>query len=180
MSLLVLSPLRRWATGLAGLGLLLVGASCEKVEIRDLKRSTDQQLGRWQVTEIKTVTADSLGKVLSTKTVADQGTMEFQLPLDPVPFNRVRCEGPCVGSDLVGYFRNAGAGEATTTGGWALYWDADPNNQRLQFWGIKIGGSLHRMINLERDGDSHQRLTYIITSKLKPAQRVITTLDLRK
>ena len=155
-------------------------AGCQKAETTDLQRSAQRQRGTWQVAEIRTVTTDSLGRVISTVVSPDQGSIEFRSPTDPSPFSPVLFAGPCAGSALVDYFRRSGAGNGTTSGGWSLYWDADPEDRRLLFWGIQAGGSLHRAVNLERDGADRLRLHYILTSKLRATQREFISFELRR
>lgn len=173
-------PNTRWRVRVSVALLALVAAGCKQAELADIESNVKRQVGTWQIAELRTVVTDSLGTVLSTVSLANQGSVTFQLPTDPSPFNLALFDQQAVGSDLVSYFRNANAGNPTTGGGWALYWDADPHDLRLQFWGIQFGGSLHRVVNLARDGNDRQQLNYIITNKLRPNQRTFYTIELRK
>ncbi len=172
---------RRPAAALALLALLAV-AGCKQAELADLDNNMKRQVGTWQIAELRTVVADSLGTVLSTVSLANQGSITFQLAANTGAnvFNLALFDRQASDSEFVGYFKRSDAGNPTTSGGWALYWDADPADLRLQFWGIQPGGSLHRVVNLARDGDDSQRLTYIVTTKLRPGQRTFYTFELRK
>lgn len=149
----------------AGLCLL---ASCKKAEQRDLDKSRKRLLGMWTVESISLRTTDTLGALLGDTTIPNPGTVEFIEADESASgigaFDRALFEGPCSKSELVGYFSGNNAGDPTSTGGWSLCWDADPEGLRLQFWGVNGGGSLHRSLNLQYEGKGKntQQLYYIV------------------
>jgi hypothetical protein len=46
--------------------------------------------------------------------------------------------------------------------GWSLTYDADPEDLRVQFWGVTAGGSYHRSINHSFSGNDSQQLFYVV------------------
>lgn len=82
----------------------------------------------------------------------------------------------------MGYFRGKAAGDATTSGGWGLYWDADPAGKRLIIWGIAPSSSYHRTVNLEYDGKgkSERTLWYTTTPAGSPDTHHFFYYNLRK
>ncbi len=63
-------------------------------------------------------------------------------------FNEIRVEGFFAEAAFVKYFKKNGAG-GSTPNGYAFYWDADPNQERIFFWAVAPGTNYHRIVNLE-------------------------------
>jgi len=168
---------------LAGPWLLAV-ISCRKAELRDLETQQKKWLGTWQVAEIRTVTTDTLGRVLTTQSAPNQGSIEFRESADGLggdAFKAAVFAGPCARAELVSYFSRVRAGDPTTAGGWSLYWDADPDGARLLLWGITGGGSYHRTVTLDSDDAQARQLHYVNRSTTRGANELtFITWSLRK
>jgi len=159
--------LRRFALLGCLLGYLLAASSCQKAEIRDVEAQEKKWLGTWQVTEIKTVTTDTLGRVLTSATLTNQGSVDFRMAPGGSAgevFKPALFEGPCVNSELVHYFSSKPSGDPTPTRGWTLYWDADPDGARVLLWAIGPLSSYHRTITLDSDDDHNRQLYYTFRS----------------
>ncbi len=145
--------------------LLIIAAlsSCKKEETRDIEKAAARLEGTWRVSEVRLRQTDTMGTTVKDTVVGTGGTVEFRIASgeDDDVFNVALFEGGADATELVGYFSSKAAGNGTTAGGWSLYWDADPEDVRVQFWGITAGGSYHRGINLTGDGDSRE-LFYVV------------------
>ncbi len=149
--------------------LLLISAaifmlgSCKKTEIKDIEKAGDKLIGLWQVNSISTRITDTLGNFISDITVSNQGTVTFargdKNALAADYFDHADFVGPCATSDLILYFRNVAAGDAIANG-WSLFWDADPEDLRVQFWGETGGGSYHMSLNHNFEGG--QQFFYVL------------------
>jgi hypothetical protein len=165
--------------------LLLVSlASCKKTIERDLEKEEDIMTDLWTIESIRYLVTDTTGKTLSDSTVNNQGTAEFELAteVDRDVFNRVTFEGAAARTDLVDYFRGHVAGDPTPSGGWVLYWDADPAGKRLIIWGIGPFTSYHRTVNLEYEakGKIERTMWYTYTPQGSPNARYFVYYNLRK
>jgi hypothetical protein len=161
--------------------LLLPATGCQKAELRDIENQEDKWLGTWEVTEIKTVTTDTLGNVRSELTAANQGTVEFRKAPGGTAgdaFKPAIFEGACANAEMVRYFADRSSGDRTATRGWAIYWDADPDGARVLLWAIGPLSSYHRTITMDSDDDHARQLYY--TYRLAANQLVFTTWSLRK
>jgi hypothetical protein len=179
----VLTP--RTAYGAACLILLGLASGCEKAEVRDIEQEESRWEGTWQVRETRLVVTDTLGQVRSETTQTDQGRAAFRIASQDGSdvFNQVQFEGAVANSELVTYFRRVAAGDRTSGGGWALYWDADPDARRLLIWGIAPSVSYHRTVNVEVVSKQERKLFYIFpagTTGSARNERLFYTLTLRK
>lgn len=161
---------------LLSVGGLLATSSCQKAEFRDIEKQEKKWLGTWQVTEIKTVTTDTLGRVLTTNTAASQGSVEFRTPPGGSPegtFKPAHFEGPCASSELVRYFANKPSGDPTPTRGWTLLWDADPDGARVLFWAIGPLSSYYRTISMDSDDEHNRQLYYTYRPSVSGSNQLV-------
>lgn len=148
--------------------LLLCGASCKKKTDREIEKSQKRLYGKWTVSKIVLHQTDTLGNLVRDTSMDNQGTLEFSAGdangTGIAYFSLAKFEGACANSELVYYFRSQNAGDPTTAGGWSLSWDADPQDVRIQFWGVTGGGSLHRAINVSYSGKGtdNQQMYYVV------------------
>ena len=63
-------------------------------------------------------------------------------------------------SNILVLFRNHSA-DKTTTGGVVVYWDTDPDSQRIGLWTIEPGGSWYEKADCTGNSNKH-KITYII------------------
>ena len=142
--------------------LLLLG-SCKKTEIKDIEKAGNKLIGVWRVNSISTHITDTLGNLISDTTVSNQGTVTFargdKNGSASDYFDHADFVGGCANSDLLNYFRNVAAGDAII-GGWSLFWDADPEDLRVQFWGETGGGSYH--VSLNHNFEGGQQFFYVL------------------
>jgi hypothetical protein len=146
-----------------GFAFLLFSTSCKKTEIKDIEKAGDKLIGTWHVNSINTHTTDTLGNLIADSTVSNQGTVTFargdKSLIGNGYFDHADFIGACATSDLVLYFSSVDAGDALA-GGWSLNWDADPEDLRVQFWGVTGGGSYHLSLNHNFDGG--QQFFYVL------------------
>ncbi len=146
---------------LAALTFLTV--SCKKAAIRDVEKASKKLVGSWNVKKIEVRTTDTSGNLVQDTSYEDQGTVLFAYgdknALGGGYFDHADFTGACALSDLVLYFRSIAAGDAIANG-WSLSWDADPDDLRVQFWGITAGGSYHNSVNHSISGNT-QKLWYV-------------------
>jgi len=156
--------------------------ACKKQELRLITKEEKRLEGTWNIDETRTQVTDSMGVVISDSIEFNTGTVEFRIAEDDaeVPFNLVLFNNITGSNALVGYFQGYNAGFSTTTGGWAVYWDADPDSKRILFWGITSGGSYHKTVNLELDGNKKQTLSYVQSFFNNPNERTFYTFKLSK
>ena len=164
---------------------MLTGASCNKYYIREIEVSEKRILGTWQVNEIITRQTDTLNNTISEITQTNQGTIEFTPNDDAASgsafFRSARFEGDCVKSALVEYFSYKDAGYETPTKGWILAFDPDPQDLRIQFWGISdYGGSFHQVVTLNPEATDKNRMEWQYTTSDGSNSRVFYTFRLSK
>lgn len=158
--------------------------ACKKQEERLITREEKRLEGTWSIDESRTQVTDSMGVVISDSTELNIGTVEFRIASEDGAdvFNLVLFNNITGNNALAGYFQQYNAGFSTTTGGWAFYWDADPDSKRILFWGIASGGSYHKSVNLELDGNGKkkQTLSYVQKYFNAPNIRTFYTFTLSK
>lgn len=149
---------------------MLAGASCKKAEERAIDKEQKRLLGTWRVDAINLRSTDTLGNLLKDTTYTTPGTVAFGKGSEGgsaiETFDRAMFEGGAAATELVGYFKMQNCGDPTTTGGWSLCWDADPESVRIQFWGLNGGGSFHRGVNVSYSGNGKgsQDMFYVVQS----------------
>jgi hypothetical protein len=161
---------------------LFLLASCKKEAERLILKEEKKLEGTWNIDEYTTRVTDSLGVTVSEVTENNTGDVKFTIAseVDADVFNLVQFNNITGGNALVGYFQGYNAGDPTVNNGWAVYWDVDPNGQRILFWGITGGGSYHKTVNLEYDGKNKMTWTYLQLNNNSPNVRTFYTYVLSK
>ena len=141
-------------------------ASCKKLTEGPLDQAQNRLLGTWTITQIRTYSTDTLGKILDDTLEKNLGTVTFK-PTNPDGekadyFRAAIFNGPCINTHLVGYFKSQAAGDPTTDGGWRLHFDPDPDDMLLQIWGIGPLTSYHIVLTTTYTSADRMQWNYIL------------------
>ncbi len=146
--------------------LLLLGTGCKKPELVDIKTEQNRLKGLWKLSEYNVTQYDNItgAKLLST-TQNNVGTLEFKFAsnIEADVFNYLTFEGAAAETYIPGFFLGHSA-DRTTTGGVAIYWDADPESQRIGLWTIEPGGNWYEKADCTGTKSWH-KITYIRTDQ---------------
>ncbi len=145
---------------------LLLDTGCKKQEEVDIDTEKECLKGTWKLGEYNVSQYDNTtgAKLLSTSK-SDMGTLEFIVApnVGDQVFNILIFDKAASDTYIPGFFLNHFA-DKTTTGGVAVYWDADPESKRLGLWTIEAGGSWWEQADCTGDKKNHT-ITSVVISK---------------
>lgn len=151
---------------------LFVSTSCKKKELRDQQKELDLIEGTWNVDEWTVETFDSLGNKISSAKQNSIGTIKFELSQDyskssQLAFNTVSFK-PEVFSKTYDYLNSKGAGDLVN-GIFYCYWEVDPDQKRLLFWGTAPLASYHLRYDMEliKKGKKNRILRFITKERVE-------------